>query len=118
MKKECFGEILKRFRLDYAKMGLRTFANKVGMLPSDLYEIEHSYQEWPRSMPWIETVLRLTTPPSMAETNLLFDAYMGEFTKKKKPKNFIVISAIDAETGQCVTDSERIKEVEKFINKE
>lgn len=115
MEKECFGEMLKRFRLDYAKMNLRDFAACLDMQPSELCEIEHSYIEWPRSMPWMDKIFRKVSPPNMTETNAFYDAFFGKFKKKKAPK-FIPAFAIDSETGECVNDPERLKKVEKFVN--
>jgi hypothetical protein len=120
MKEECFGEMLKQFRLEYLNIGLRRFAEKINMKPSDLSDIENSYKDWPRETLWfIELTSHFIDIKKPVDTLMcttsLHQAWLKPFEKKERSKGFVIF-AIDSETGMCVTDPERIKKINDLIN--
>lgn len=65
------GQALKQFRLDVLNMGLRRFAEWIGLRPSYLANVEHGRAYW--QTPEIDEKGNITTPDQQAP--------QGEFTK-------------------------------------
>ncbi len=80
MKKENFGEYLRKLRLE-KRIGLRQFAKSIGVLPSNLCHLESGRHNAPQGKEFIEKVARaLKLEEECSEYEKLFDlaAHPGE----------------------------------------
>lgn len=73
MKKETFGEYLRKLRLE-ERIGLRTFAKAIGILPSNLCHIESGTHNVPRDEELLQKIAKaLRLKEGAAEYEQLFN---------------------------------------------
>lgn len=110
-----FGKKLKQFRLYKAKIGMRNFAQKIGMDCSQYSKIEGGYEKPPRGIVWfnmISDALTLDNPSDGRRE--LFDLFSEPFVMQKMPEN-VMINHATKTNGEIVTTEELVN-ISEYIN--
>jgi transcriptional regulator with XRE-family HTH domain len=116
-----FGALLKKIRLEEAKIGLRKFAERLGISPVLLCKIEQGYEEYPRRDSWLECVLNCLGNISEESVERLTEAFIQPFHRQRMPEYFMPVFVRKSDGSQATIEEataiyEQMKEMAERHN--
>ena len=102
-----FGEKLREFRLNYAKMGLHKFAQKIGMSVSELSNIERGIHPPPKCKKWIHNMsIKLGLEFNSLEDLELYYLWSEPFVMQKMDEDIMISPLTHKSDGTQLTGDE------------
>jgi transcriptional regulator with XRE-family HTH domain len=113
---DFFGKKLKEFRLKYGKIGLRNFAKKIGLNPSELSEIERGMTPPPSCDLWLHNIVEaIGLKQDSSESKELYNSWKQQFVMQEISDDVVISPFVHKKDGIPLTEEE-YKKVNKYIN--
>ncbi len=110
-----FGKKIKELRLKYSEIGLRKFANKIDMKPSELSNIERGFTKPPQDIEWMWKIIYALGLEGDVAVQLEFINMFKESFVMQEMEEDVIPAFVCTTTGKPI-EEEKFEELCEWIN--